>query len=311
MIAYVFLGVTMFFWGTTFRAAAIGAEQTEPIMLTALRVAPAALILLLAALLMRRRLPERGLLGVTVLTGVLMVTVTLEGITEGAARAGPANAAILTSASPFVVLVLSRVVLGERTTALGILGLVLGFAGGVVMVSSQLGDVEDTGDFVLGMSFALLTAVSWAVGVLICKNLFTRRRDIDVLGFTVAQYLAGGLVLVVVAFAIEGTGSTDWGSADLWGPVAWLALGSSAIATLTFFGALKRLPATTVTAWQFLIPVVALLIEIARGNMPDGIVLAGMSVAIAGVAIVNTAPQLSAWVDRRRHPVETQAAHRP
>jgi drug/metabolite transporter (DMT)-like permease len=300
MIPYVFLGVTMFFWGTTFRAAAIGAEHTAPIMLTALRVAPAALLLLAAAIVMRRRLPSRDLVGWTVVTGLLMVTLTLEGITEGAARAGPANAAILTSASPFFILIASRFVFGERVSRIGVAGLVLGFAGGVVMVSSQLGDVENTGDFALGMAFALMTAISWAAGVLICKSLFTRRPDIDVLGFTVAQYLVGGSVLLVIAFAIEGAGSTDWGSLDLWGPIAWLAIGSSGIATLTFFGALKRLPATTVSAWQFLIPVVAVTVEIARGNVPDGIVLAGMSTAIIGVALVNAAPQLSRRIGRTR-----------
>jgi hypothetical protein len=43
---------------------------------------------------MRRRLPGRDLWGWTALTGLLMVTVALEGITEGSARAGPANAAL-------------------------------------------------------------------------------------------------------------------------------------------------------------------------------------------------------------------------
>ena len=39
-------------------------------------------------------------------------------------------------------------------------------------------------------------------------------------------------------------------------------IGASVIATLAYFGALKRMSATTVMAWQFLVPVVAVLTEI-------------------------------------------------
>jgi drug/metabolite transporter (DMT)-like permease len=289
----LFLVVTIFFWGTAFRASAIGAEYTSPIMLTALRAAPAALVLLAAALLLRSRVPGRELWPWTVITGLLMVTLTLEGISEGTARAGAGNAAILLNASPFFVLVLGRVFLGERASRVALIGLLLGFAGIVVMVSSQLGDITNTGDFVLGMSLALAGALGWAIGVLMTKSLFTRNPGLDMLGFTVGQYAVGGAAALVLAFALEGTGGTDWSSRDLWLAVAWLAIGASAIATLGFFGALRRMSATTVTAWQFLAPVVAVITEIVYGNTPDAIVLVGMALAIVGVAVVNVAPQLS------------------
>jgi drug/metabolite transporter (DMT)-like permease len=285
--------VTIFFWGTAFRASAIAADYAEPIMITALRAAPAAIALLLAMVVMRGRLPERRLWGWTVVTGLLMVTLTLEGISEGTARAGAGNAAILLNASPFFVLVLGRIFLRERVSLYGILGLLVGFAGIVVMVSSQLGGIEDTGDFVLGMALALLGALGWAIGVLMTKILFTRHADIDMVGFTAAQYVVGGAAALAIAFALQGVGTTQWGSGDLWAAIVWLAIGSSAIATLAFFGALKRMSATTVTAWQFLAPVVAILTEIVYGNTPDGIVLVGMALAIVGVALVNVAPALS------------------
>src|SRR3990172_9588782 len=77
-MAALFLLVTIFFWGTAFRASAIGVEHTSPIMLTALRAAPAALVLLAALLVVRGRLPSRPLWGITTITGLLMVTLTLE-----------------------------------------------------------------------------------------------------------------------------------------------------------------------------------------------------------------------------------------
>jgi drug/metabolite transporter (DMT)-like permease len=294
------LSVTIFFWGTSFRASGIAAEHAQPIMVTALRCAPAALLLVLMAIPLRARLPRRELLPWTVITGLLMVTLTLEGISEGTARAGGANAAILTNASPFFVLALERVFLRTRVSPAGLLGLAVGFAGIVVMVSSQLGQIADTGNFVLGMVLALLGALGWAVGVLMTKVMFTKHPQIDMVGFTAAQYIVGGTVVVVLAFALEGTGSTQWGSGDLWGAIAWIAIGSSVLATLAFFGALKRMSATTVTAWQFLAPVVAVIVDIVYGNTPGSVVLVGMALAIAGVALVNVAQQVSERVTSRR-----------
>ena len=72
------------------------------------------------------------------------------------------------------------------------------------------------------------------------------------------------------------------------------------IATLTYFGALKRMSATTVIAWQFLVPVIAVLTEIVYGEPPDALVLVGMGIAIVGVAIVNAAPQLMERLNGRR-----------
>jgi drug/metabolite transporter (DMT)-like permease len=299
-MAALFLLVTIFFWGTAFRATAIGAEHTSPIMLTALRAAPAALVLLAALLVVRGRLPSRPLWGITTVTGLLMVTLALEGISEGTARAGAANAAILLNASPFFVLVLGRLFYGERAPWPAVVGMLFGFAGIVVMVSTQLGAIEDMGNFLVGMAFALAGALGWAIGVLMTKSLFTREPDLDMLGFTTGQYLVGGAAALVLAFAIDGTGGTDWSSSELWAAVAWIAIGSSAIATLAFFGALKRMPAATVMAWQFLAPVVAVITEIVYGNTPDAVVLAGMVLAIVGVAVVNVAPQLSARLSTGR-----------
>jgi hypothetical protein len=44
---------------------------------------------------------------------------------------------------------------------------------------------------------------------------------------------------------------------------------------------------------MFLSPVVTVLLELVLGNAPDAVVLAGMVVTIAGVAIVSAAPQIA------------------
>ena len=137
-------------WSGSFRVIAEAAGHTSAIMISALRTAPAALLLLAAVPLLGGRLPQtRRMWFWAFLTGMLMVVLFLEGLSEGTARAGAANASVLGNTTPFFVLILAWFFLKARTNWLGIIGLLMGFGGVVLMVASQLGGTEDTGNFVL------------------------------------------------------------------------------------------------------------------------------------------------------------------
>jgi drug/metabolite transporter (DMT)-like permease len=291
-LGYRLLVAPVLGWGGSYRASAIAGGHSPALMQNALRCGIAALILTVLLGPLRARLPRGRLALWAALSGLLMVTIYFEGFAEGVIRAGAGNASVLASTSPLFVLVFARLFLGERMPWAGALGLVCGFVGVVLMVWSQLGGGH--GDsLALGMAVALLAGASWAAGTLLVKWLADREPDLDVTGLTTAQYLVGGGLLVVLAFAIDGTGGTDWSSGELWGAIAFLAVGASVIATLAFFAALKRLPATVVSSSQILVPVVAVLIEAVRGNAPTAVVLAGMVLAVGGVALVILAPLLA------------------
>ena len=261
-----------------------------------LRALPAALVLLALTAALRGTLPRGRPLTWAAVSGLLMVTLTYEGIAEGTKLAGAGNAAVLVNTTPFFVLVFARLVLGERIAGWGVAGLVTAFVGVVTMVSSQLSGDADTGHLVLGMGIALLAGAGFAVGTLIVKATTTRHPGLDLVGFTAVQHLVGGLALIPLALLYGHVGDTDWGARELWIALAWVAIGSSAVASVCYFTALRFVPATRASAWQFLAPVVAVVVEIARGNAPEAIVLAGMAVVILGVAVVSRAPARDAPV---------------
>jgi drug/metabolite transporter (DMT)-like permease len=303
-VAYGFLAVAIFLWGTSYWPTEVAGKHASPMALAALRSLPAAFVLLAFLPLLRARLPRGQVLAGAGITGLLMVGVFFYGLTEGTIRAGAGNAAVLANTSPFLVLLLGWMFLGERISKAGVVGLVLGFGGVVVMVSSQLGGTgrDSIG---IGLALALAASVAWALGTLIVKRLVTREPDMDLVGFTAAQYAAGGLALAVAAIA---AGSTDvsWGSTSLWLVVVYLVLGNSAIASIAYFAALKRLTATRTAAGQFLVPVVAVLVDVARGSAPTLLVLVGMALTILGVAIVNR-PERPAVAAGEPAPVPTGA----
>ncbi len=82
-------------------------------------------------------------------------------------------------------------------------------------------------------------------------------------------------------------GSTDWGRPSLIAQLAYLIIGGQLLVYVGFNAALSRWPSTRVYAWTFLVPVVAVLIQAVRGELPGAVATIGVAVVILGVAIVN------------------------
>jgi probable blue pigment (indigoidine) exporter len=286
------LAFAVIVWGCVGRVIAEGSSHADPLMLTGLRAAPAALVLLIALPLLRHRLPStRDEWIRTAISGLLMVTWFLYGLTESVAKAGPGTAIVLLSTSPFFIILAERYVYGKRVTRAMLLGMVIGFGGIVLIVSGQLGSSGDTGDKLVGMALAISAAIAWSIGTLIVADQITRDPETDLVGLTTGQYIIGGSVLLVLAFAIEGPGAADWDSTTLWLVVAFISIVASALATVAYFSSLRWLDPAAVTTWMFLSPVVAVLLEVVLGNVPTVLVLLGMAITIAGVAVVSAAPR--------------------
>jgi probable blue pigment (indigoidine) exporter len=293
--AIALLAFTVITWGCTPRVTAEAAPYADPVTLTSLRAAPAAVVLLLALPLLRYRLPRgRVEWAWASVSGLLMVTWFLFAFTESVIRIGPGIAIVLMSTSPFFIAIAERWFFGRRITPLVFGGMVLGFAGVILVVSGQLDANADASDMVIGAALALSAAVAWGSGTMIVAEQLKRRPDTDLIGLTTGQYVVGGVVLLVLALLIEGTEAAEWGKAELWWPVAFISVVGSAIATVTYFGSLRWLDPARVTTWLFLSPVVAVVLELILGNAPGGVVLLGMLVTIVGVAVVSAAPRTTA-----------------
>jgi drug/metabolite transporter (DMT)-like permease len=279
---------TVAIWGSTPQVTSVAGDYTSPIMLTTLRAVPTAVVLLLAMPLLRFRLPRtRSAWAFTAAGGLLMVGVFLGGFTEAVIKAGPSNAIVMSSTSPFWVALLSRAVYRQPIAMRTLVGLVVGFAGIVVVFSSHLGTQAGAGSTLIGLGLALAAALGWALGTLIVKEQLTRQPDTDLLGVVTGQYMVGGIALLALALPIEGTGPTHWASTNLWLSVAFIAIIGSALATFAYFGALRVISPTRATTWSFLSPVVAILISAGLGTAPSAVALLGIVITIAGVFIVN------------------------
>src|SRR5581483_11332128 len=210
---FVLLATTTLLWGTTYRATAIGTSHSSALMFGALRSAPAGLALVVVTILARPQRPSRRGAVLGAASGLLMVAFWMFAISEGVARAGAANAAVLVNSSTLFVAILGRLFLGERLAVRQLAGVVVGFAGIVVMFSSEL-TLSGGGRLLTGMAIALLGGIAWGCGTVLVKWLSREERSLDAVALAGLQYAVGCPVLLAVAFAAKGTGGTDWSSGD-------------------------------------------------------------------------------------------------
>ncbi len=278
--------VSMTAAGVVYPVTDAALHHTSPVMIATLRalVGGAALTAILP--LLRSRLPRtRRLWAWAFGIGFGNTTLTQIGISVGTARAGAAVAAVLLNSSPFFVAVIARLALHEPITRLRAAGLVIGFAGVLLVVLADPGTIAHGSRLVVGFLLSLLGALGWAGGGLAMRVLTQREPTLDIPGITAAQVLAGGVPLIPLVL-IAG-GSTDWSRPSLDAQLIYLIAGGQVLVYLGFNAALSRWPSTRVYAWTFLVPAVAVVIEAVRGTLPGPGATAGVALVILGVAIVN------------------------
>lgn len=287
-VGLVLLTVSVVCWGVTPRVTAIAADYAAPLTLTTLRAIPAAVVLLVAMVAARRRFPQNGYEWLaTGVSGVLMVTVFLAAFTEAVIRAGPGPTIVLASTSPFFVVAATWMMTGERPLGATWLGIVVGFGGVVLIMSSSTGGDGSRTDTLIGLMLSLAAASAWAAGTMIVRAMAQRSADVDMLGVTTGQYLIGGAVMLLVSVVFEGSGNVDWSQPRLWWSVAFISIVGSGLATVAYLTALRSVDAARASTWLFIAPAVAVALDAAMGEPPGGVVLAGMFLTVAGVAIVN------------------------
>lgn len=278
--------VTMLFWGAAFNVTEVALDHTTPAFTAFARGAFGFLVLFPLLGAFGSRLPRTPRLwGFAALMGLGGTTLSLAGLAEGTSRAGPAIAAVLLNTAPFFVAVIGRLALHERVTALRALGLAIGFAGVLTIILA--GNSSSGEDIVIGAALTLLGAAGYGSAGLLMRYLSLTGEPLDVMGLVAAQFLCGAVLLVPYLFSSGDLGASDWGSPDLWWSIAFIVIGAQVVAYLTFFAALTRWPSSRVYPWTFLSPVVAILIEAIRGNLPGALPTVGMAIVVAGLVVVN------------------------
>ena len=170
--------------------------------------------------------------------------------------------------------------LGERMTWIKITGLILGFFG-IVSVSADgfTGQVS-----AIGVVLGLLTALTWALGVIYVKK---ESAKVDSLWMVAMQSLLGGAVLTVMGAGLENWSDIVWNTQYLIG----LGYGSTfgvPIAIAIYFSLVNAGEASKVAAFTFLVPLIAVITGTIFMDEPiTYTLLAGLLLIVVSIYLVN------------------------
>lgn len=268
-------------WGTTYYVTRHALPADSPLWGGVLRALPAGLLLLVLA----RRLPHgawwwrSAVLG-TLTTGAFFALVYL------AAQLLPTSiASTVMAVGPVAMMLAAWVLLGQRPRLRAVVGGVLGVVGVAVMLLGGGAGGGPDGRGVLASVAAMLLS---SVGYVLASRW---QGEVDVLPLTAWQLVAGALVLVPVAAAVEGAPPALDGTALV--GFAYVSLVATALANVAWFAALRHLGPATTGLVGLLNPVTGVLL----GTVVAAETLTGRQVA--GIVVVLVAMVLGASAGRR------------
>lgn len=273
-------GVFVLIWSTGFIVARYGMPYAPPLKFLAVRYALSILCFAVWVGVARIALPAtRQQWGHLAVTGVLVQAGYLAGVWAAVhAGMGAGLVALMVGLQP----VLTGVWLSMRggaVTRLQWAGLLLGFAGLVMVVSRKFGDSGEVS--LLTVSLALAALASITVGTLYQKRFVA---PCDVRSASLVQF--GAALLVTAPLAWLETAPIQWnlysGGAMAWS-VLVLSLGGSSL----FYMLIQRGTATAVTSLLYLVPpTTALMAWLLFSEQITALTLIGTAVTALGVGLV-------------------------
>jgi probable blue pigment (indigoidine) exporter len=235
--------ITPMLWGTTYLVTTELLPPHRPLLAALLRSLPAGLLLVAIT----RTLPRGSWWWRSLILGTLNIGVFFALLFIGAYRLPGGVAATVGAIQPLFVALLSAGLLRERLTVRTVLTAIAGVVGVGLLVLRATARLD-----AWGVIAALGGAVVMALGVVLSKRW---RSPAPLLATTGWQLVAGGLVLLPVAFLVEGA-PPAFTVQNLVG-YSYLTLIGSAVAYVLWFRGLRELSPTDVTFLGLLSPVTA------------------------------------------------------
>ena len=243
-------------WGGSFFFAEIALESLPPLTIVTLRVGLAAITLWLVVLALKLPIPNSPPIWIAFLTmGLLNNVLPFSLIVWGQSQISSGLAAILNATAPlFGVIVAGILLRDESATPLKIMGVVVGFAGVIVMM--DLSSIATSS--LLAQLAILAAALSYA-----CASVYGRRfkaTGLNPILVAAGQVTGSTLLLLPIALWVDGNDPYANVPAQVWAAIISLAVFSNAAAYILYFKLLASAGATNILLVTLLVPVSTILL---------------------------------------------------
>ena len=279
-----FIGLALI-WGGSFLAIKLTVQDMSPTALLLFRSAAGFLGLALILLVLRKPMfgpGWRGRLWGFAIMAVTNAVIPWVAIAWGEERISSGLASILNSTTTLWTAVLIYwVVPSERPSLVNYLGVLIGFAGVVVLVYPELSAHGISGD-VLGALAVVLASASYAVNALYQRR---KMRDVSVFEVSLGQLAAS--VVFAIPIAAPSLPYIHFRPLSLAAVITLGAVGTG-VAYLLYYYVMNTLGAVRAAGVTYVVPVTAVFWgALLLNEEVSASVIAGMLVILAGILLVN------------------------
>ncbi len=283
--AYAAWGAVCLFWGTTYLAIRIGVETLPPALFLGLRFVVAGFIFALYLKWRGLDFPHREELGNLAIVGIALL-VTANGLVVWAEQWVPSGlAALIVATLPFWMAGFEAALpSGSRLSLKKILGIIIGFSGLVMLFAPELKQSFDPA-YLKGVVALFFSPCCWAAGSVYSKHRPIRSHPLMAAAF---QMLIAGFILVAIGLLFGESERFNLEPRGL-AALVYLIVFGSLVGYGSFVYALAKLPATKVSMYAYINPVIAVILGwLILGERLDGMVVLSTAVILFGVVLVKS-----------------------
>lgn len=292
-------------WGTTYLGIRICLESMPPALMGGLRWTIAGSLLTAYVVARGETLPPVSRWGSIFLLGFLLLGLGNGGVVFAEQWVPSGLAAVLVATAPFwMASVESFLPDGERLDRTTVFGLIVGFAGILVLVWPDL-TVDRGADrrFLAGVIALQIASFGWALGSSYSKR---HARNDHILGTTALQMLFGGL-LMSAAGTVRGEWQQLYFTTRTTTSLVYLATLGSIGGFVAYTYALRHLPVSFVSLYAYINPVIAVTLGVMLLGEPfDTRMATAAALVFAGVAVVRWRRAPAPAASRAPHPAGDQ-----
>lgn len=208
---------------------------------------------------------------------------------KGLSLSTPINSSVIITLSPVMVLILASILIKERITLLKTIGIIIGMAGALVLVLFSSDQNQNAPNIPLGNVLFIVNAFSYGLYLILVKPLTKKYNAITLMKwlFLIAVFI--NLPITYTEFV-----AVDWSNLPfdaIW-KMGYVVLGTTFMTYLLNIYALKQLSASTISAFIYLQPLIAITFAIMVGadslNWTKGIAATLVFVGVYMVSMKKT-----------------------
>ncbi|MEJ9314664.1 DMT family transporter [Priestia megaterium] len=281
-----FLTFLVFMWGINWPLTKFALHYSPPLLFAGIRLFIGGIILLIIAVPRYKMLRFKETWPIYFISALFNIILFygLQTIGLNYLPAGLFTAIVFFQ--PILMGLFSWIWLGESMYAFEILGLILGFAGVLVICLGGLkGHISIT-----GICLALGSALSWAFGTVFMKKTSNK---VDGIWLTTLHIIIGGLFLMASGTLTESWSSISWNPAFI-AVLLFISVFVIALGWLDFFTLVSSGEASKVSTYTFLIPIISITASSLFLKEPITMnLLVGLLLVIFSIILVSIKPKTS------------------